>query len=87
MTHWIPPSEAWRSIDRSWSATLTIVVSSTDMIAPRITTIATRITCGSIRGSGAGRGDAAGWTDGVRRRDRRRRREGEEEGEDVSGFI
>ena len=51
MTHWIPLSEEWRSIERSWSATLTIVVSRTDMIAPRITTIATRITCGSIRGS------------------------------------
>jgi hypothetical protein len=43
------PSEAWRSIERSCSATLTIVVSSTDMIAPRITTIATRITAGSMR--------------------------------------
>ena len=31
------------------SATFTIVVSSTDMIAPRITTIAIRRTCGSMR--------------------------------------
>ena len=53
MTHWIPLSDEWRSIDRSCRATLTIVVSSTDMIAPRITTIATRLTCGSIRGAAA----------------------------------
>ena len=53
MTHWIPLSDEWRSIDRSCKATLTIVVSSTDMIAPRITTIATRFTWGSIRGAAA----------------------------------
>ena len=47
MTHWIWPSEACRSPERSCSATLTIVVSSTDMIVPMTTTIATRLTCGS----------------------------------------
>ena len=51
--HWIWPSGAPRSTDSDWSATLTIVVSSTDMIAPRMITIAIRLTCGSIvRGAG-----------------------------------
>jgi hypothetical protein len=52
-------SEAWRSPERSCSATLTIVVSSTDMIAPMITTIAIRITCGSIREGGDVEADLA----------------------------
>ena len=48
-THWMPSSDVCRSFERVCSATLTIVVSSTDMIAPRITTIAIRQTWGSIR--------------------------------------
>src|ERR1017187_9543317 len=57
MTHWILASEACRSPERSCRATLTIVVSSTDMIAPMITTIAIRITCGSIREAERGVGE------------------------------
>jgi hypothetical protein len=46
----MPSSEVCRSFERVWSATLTIVVSRTDMIAPRITTIAILQTWDSIRG-------------------------------------
>src|SRR4051794_14162111 len=53
MTHWIESSELCRSFERSSSAMLTIVVSRTDMIAPRITTMAMRQTCGSMRGAGS----------------------------------
>jgi hypothetical protein len=48
----MPSSDVCRSRESVCSATLTMVVSSTDMIAPRITTIAIRQTCGSIRDEG-----------------------------------
>ena len=53
-THWTWSSGAARSCESDCSATLTIVVSSTDMIAPRITTTAIRLTWrGMTTGSGA----------------------------------
>jgi hypothetical protein len=69
MTHWMLASEACRSPERSCRATLTIVVSSTDMIAPMITTIAIRITCGSIREAGKGSAEVSftGISFGVKR--------------------
>src|SRR4051812_19938543 len=46
----MPSSEVCRSLERVSRATLTIVVSRTDMIAPRITTIAMRQSLGFIAG-------------------------------------
>jgi hypothetical protein len=53
-THWIVATLSWKSLESVSSATLTIVVSSTDMIEPSTTTGASRQRNGSRRLGAAG---------------------------------
>ncbi len=58
VTHWIVEIDVWNSRARVSRATLTIVVSRIDMTAPRMTTIDSRRSTGSLKTAslrGAGR--------------------------------